>query len=243
MKGFFMKVEIWSDVACPWCYIGKRHFEEALGKFAHRDQIEVIWRSYQLDPNAPRTSEMTVNEMLANKYGVSIQQAAAMNERVSSIAAKAGLEYHLEKAHYGNTFDAHRLIHLASTHQLQDEMKERLFKAYFVEGLALGDTETLVSLATEVGIPADEARAALSDDAYADEVKADIKRARSLGIQGVPFFAVDEKYGVSGAQPAEVLHEVLEQAWAESHPLIKVASATQDADFCEGDSCVIPQDQ
>ena len=235
-----MKVEIWSDVACPWCYIGKRHFEEALGQFGHRDQVEVIWRSYQLDPNAPRTSELTMNEMLAKKYGVSTQQAAAMNDRVSTIAANTGLEYHLEKARYANTFDAHRLIHLASTHQLQDAMKERLFKAYFVEGLALGDTETLVTLATEVGIPAEEARAVLADDEYADEVKADIKRARNLGIQGVPFFAVDEKYGVSGAQPSEVLHEVLEQAWAESHPLIKIGNATEDAAFCEGDSCNIP---
>lgn len=235
-----MKVEIWSDVACPWCYIGKRHFEEALGKFEHGDQVEVIWRSYQLDPSAPRTSELTMNEMLAQKYGASIQQAAAMNDRVSGIAAQAGLEYHLEKARYGNTFDAHRLIHLASTHKLQDAMKERLFKAYFVDGLALGDTETLVTLATEVGIPADDARAVLADEEYADEVKADIKRARTLGIQGVPFFAIDEKYGVSGAQPAEVLHEVLEQAWAESHPLLQVVNATDDAAFCEGDSCNIP---
>jgi predicted DsbA family dithiol-disulfide isomerase len=234
-----MKIEIWSDVACPWCYIGKRRFESALAQFEHRDQIEVIWRSYQLDPNAPRTSEKTVNEMLAGKYGVSIAQAAAMNDRVSGLAAQDGLEYHLEQARYGNTFDAHRLIHLAATHHLQDKMKERLLRAYFTEGATLGDTETLVKLAVEVGIDANEARAVLNGDTYANEVQADVQRARRLGIQGVPFFAIDEKYGISGAQPSEMFRDALEQAWTESHPLIKVAGATQDAGSCDGDSCSI----
>ncbi|HZU00891.1 MAG TPA: DsbA family oxidoreductase, partial [Ktedonobacteraceae bacterium] len=235
-----MKVEIWSDVVCPWCYIGKRRFESALAQFEHRDQMEVIWRSYQLDPDAPRASEKTLNETLAEKYGVSMEQAAALNARVSGIAAQEGLEYHLEKAHHNNTFDAHRLIHLAAAHHLQDQMEERLFKAHFTEGAALGDVETLARFATEVGIDADEARAALESDAYADEVRADIQRARQLGIQGVPFFAIDEKYGISGAQSAEVIKEVLEQAWIESHPLIKVTSTAQDGGYCEGDSCALP---
>jgi predicted DsbA family dithiol-disulfide isomerase len=213
-----MKVEIWSDVACPWCYIGKRRFERALDHFAHRNQIEVIWRSYQLDPGAPRNPGKKVNEILASKYDVSLSQAAAMNDRVSAIAAQEGLEYHLEQARYSNTFDAHRLIHLAGTHHLQQDMEERLFKAYFTEGTALGETEALVQLAAEVGIDADEARAVLAKDDYADEVRADEQRARRLGIRGVPFFAIDEQYGVSGAQPSEVLREVLEQAWAATHP-------------------------
>lgn len=234
-----MKVEIWSDVACPWCYIGKRRIESALARFEHRDQVEIIWRSYQLDPTAPRTSEETVNEMLARKYGMSMKQAAAANERVSGLAAEEGLEYHLEKARHGNSFDAHRLIHLAASHHLQDAMEERLFKAYFTDGLAIGDTETLVKLASEVGIDPEEAQTVLSSDAYADEVRADIQKARRFGIQGVPFFAIDEKYGVSGAQPAEVLKEVLEQAWAEAHPLIQVSSSTQDANVCNDDSCSI----
>src|SRR6266700_734634 len=218
-----MKVEIWSDVACPWCYIGKRRIEGALAQFEHQDQVEITWRSYQLDPQAPRTSEETMNELLARKYGMSQKQAAAANDRVSGIAAQDGLEYHMEQVQYGNTFDAHRLIHLAATHHLQDEMEERFFKAYFTEGVKLGDVETLVKLATEVGIDAEEARTVLASDRYAHEVRADIQRARRLGVQGVPFFAIDEKYGVSGAQPAEVLKEVLEQAWAEAHPLIKVS--------------------
>ncbi len=220
-----MKVEIWSDVACPWCYIGKRRFESALAHFAHREQVEVTWRSYQLDPGAPRDPGQTVNEILAQKYGVHLSQATAMNERVSAIAAQEGLEYHLGQAKYGNTFDAHRLIHLAATHGLQQEAEERLFQAYFTEGRALGDAETLVQLVSEIGIGADEARAVLGSDAYADEVRADEQRARAFGIGGVPFFAVDERYGVSGAQPTELFGEVLERAWAESHPLIQVGSA------------------
>jgi predicted DsbA family dithiol-disulfide isomerase len=235
-----MKVDIWSDVACPWCYIGKRRIEKALAGFEHHDQVEVTWHSYQLDPDAPRISEQTVTEVLAQKYGRSLAQAAAMNERVSGIAAQDGLEYHLEKAQYGNTFDAHRLIHLAATHHLQDAMEERLFRAYFTEGAALGDTETLVKLASEVGLDADEAHTVLASAAYADEVRADIQKARRLDIQGVPFFAIDEKYGISGAQSSEVLKEVLEQAWIRSHPLTMVKSANQDdAGSCEGDSCAI----
>ena len=160
-----MNVEIWSDVACPWCYIGKRRFESALAHFAHREQVEVTWRSYQLDPRAPHNPQKTVNEVLAQKYGVSLSQAAAMNERVSAIAAQEGLEYHLEQARYGNTFDAHRLIHLAATHGLQQEAEERLFKAYFTEGRALGDAGTLVQLVSELGIDGDEVHAVLSSDA------------------------------------------------------------------------------
>ena len=157
---------------------------------------------------------------------------------MSAIAAQEGLEYHLEHAKYGNTFDAHRLIHLAAIHGLQQEAEERLFKAYFTEGRALGDAETLVQLISDIGIDADETRAVLGSDAYADEVRADEQRARALGVRGVPFFAVDERYGVSGAQPAELFAEVLERAWAESHPLIQVESATQDeAGSCDGESC------
>ena len=235
-----MKVEIWSDVACPWCYIGKRRSESALAQFAHRDQVEVTWRSFQLDPQAPRDSGQTVSEILARKYGVSLAQAEAMNGRVSALAAQEGLEYHLDKTQYGNTFDAHRLIHLAATRNLQDAVKERLFKAYFTEGARLDDAETLVRLVAEVGIDADEARAMLGTDAYADEVRADERRAQMLGIRGVPFFVIDEKYGVSGAQPSATLREVFEQAWAESHPLITVGGASEDdAGACDGDTCAI----
>jgi predicted DsbA family dithiol-disulfide isomerase len=235
-----MKVDIWSDVACPWCYVGKRRIEKALAEFEHGDQVEIVWHSYQLDPDAPAISHQTIAEVLAQKYGRSLAQAAAMNERVSGIAAQDGLEYHMEKVRYGNTFDAHRLIHLAATHHLQDAMEERFFRAYFTEGAALGDGATLVKLAGEIGLDTEEVRTTLAGDAYADEVRADIQRARRLGIQGVPFFAIDGKYGVSGAQSSEVLKKVLEQAWDESHPLSMVDAAHQeDAGACEGDSCAL----
>lgn len=234
-----MQVEIWSDVVCPWCYIGKRRFESALAGFKHRDQVEIVWKSFELDPNAPRTSEQALDEMLSKKYGMSREKAAAANARVTSLAAQEGLDYHLAQAHPGNTFDAHRLIHLAAAHGRQGEMKERLMHAYFTEGQPVGDVETLVKLAVEVGLDADEARAVLAGDTYADEVAADEREARQLGITGVPFFVIDEKYGISGAQPTELFQQALEQAWSESHPLIQVSSASQDAGSCDGDTCAI----
>ncbi|GHO65294.1 DSBA oxidoreductase [Ktedonobacter sp. SOSP1-52] len=235
-----MKVEIWSDVACPWCYIGKRHFEAALAEFPQREQVDVIWRSYQLDPNAPRDSKQTTGEALAKKFG-GPEKVKAMNERVTQVAAEAGLEYHLDTAIYDNTFDAHRLIHFAAHKNLQDEAKERLLKAHFTEGAAVSDINELVRLGTEIGLDADELRGALESDAYADEVKADFQRGSMFGVQGVPFFAIDEKYGISGAQPSQVFAEVLTKAWSESHPLINFSGSTQDAGVCEGDNCAIPQ--
>lgn len=237
-----MKVEIWSDVVCPWCYIGKRRFESALSAFAHRDDIEVMYRSFELDPTAPIDTGKSVSEMLSQKYGVSLEQAGAMNSRVTGIAAEEGLEYHLEKARHANTVKAHRLIHLAASKGRQNEAMERVMTAYFSEGENVGDTETLVRLAAEASLDADEVRAALESDAFADAVRADERRARMLGITGVPFFVIDERYGVSGAQPAELLLQVLEQAWAESHPLLTVTGASQVADMCEGDNCALPQD-
>lgn len=237
-----MKVEVWSDVVCPWCYIGKRRLESALTDFAYSDQVEVIYRSFELDSTAVVDSRKSVTEMLAEKYGVSLAQATAMNDRVTGIAAGEGLEYHLEKARHANTVKAHRLIHLAADKGQQNEALERVMTAYFSEGANVGDTETLVRLAVDAGLDADEARATLDGDAYADAVRADERRARMLGITGVPFFVVDERYGVSGAQPADLLLEVLEQAWGESHPLLKVTGASSDdVDSCEGDSCALPQ--
>lgn len=234
-----LQVEIWSDVVCPWCYIGKRRFEAALAAFKHRDGVEVRWRSFQLDPHAPQASEKTIVEMLAGKYGMSLERAAAANAHVSKLAAQEGLEYHLELAHPENTFNAHRLIHLADKHGLQDAMKERLMRAYFTEGQRVGETETLVRLASEVGLDVEEARAVLADDTYADEVSADEREAHLLGITGVPFFVVNEKYGISGAQPTEVFSKVLEQVWNETHPLIRVGADTDEESACEGDSCAI----
>ena len=234
-----MKVEIWSDIACPWCYIGKRRFESALAQFAQRDQVEVLWKSYQLDPTAPRMSEQSHDDLLAQKFGVSQEKIAQMNANMSELAEQEGLDYHFERVKSANTFDGHRLIHLAATHHLQDKMKEHLMHEYWTEGLALWDSEALVKLATEVGLDADEVRTTLESDAYADEVRADEEKARQIGVTGVPFFVIDEKYGVSGAQPAEVFSKVLAQTWAESHPLSKVTDSTPDAGSCEDGNCAI----
>jgi predicted DsbA family dithiol-disulfide isomerase len=211
-----MKVEIWSDIACPWCYIGRRRFEKALNQFEHSDQVEVVWRSFQLDPNAPRHYEGTVNDLLAQRYGMSKEKAASTNARVTALAALEGLDYHLERAHPVNSLDAHRLIHLAADHHLQSEMKERLQKAYFSDGLTISNADTLVQLAVEVGLDAGETRQMLESDAYTAAVHADIMRAQALGCNGVPFFVFDEKYAVSGAQPVELFSSALESTWADS---------------------------
>ena len=207
-----MKIEIWSDVICPWCYIGKRRFEMALANFAQRDSVQVIWRSFELDPQAPKQHPGTLEERLAHKYGVSLQQAAAMNARVTGVAKEVGLEYRLDYARPGNTFDAHRLLHFAAARQLGDHATERIMHAYFSEALPVGDRAALGRLAPEFGIAEKEALSMLESDAYADAVRADEERAASFGISGVPFFVFDEKSGISGAQPVEVFTEALQQA-------------------------------
>ena len=205
-----LTVEIWSDVVCPWCYVGKRRFEAALAQFP--GDVEVTWRSFELDPDAPPVREVSGPEHLAAKYGMSVDQARASNAQLTDLAAAEGLEYDLEHTRGGNTFDAHRLIHLAAAHDRQDAAKERLMRAYFSEREPIGDRETLVRLIAEVGIDPDEARAVLDGDAYADAVRADEALAARFGIRGVPFFVLDRRYGVSGAQPPELLLQALETA-------------------------------
>jgi predicted DsbA family dithiol-disulfide isomerase len=207
-----LTVEIWSDVVCPWCYIGKRRFEAAVAAFGH--EVDTVWRSFELDPGAPPTRDHTATEHLAAKYGMSVEQAQASHAQMTALAAQEGLEYHFDTARGGNSFDAHRLIHLAAAHGNQDEAKERLMRGYFTEGVAIGDREALVALAADIGLDADEARAALDGDAYADAVREDELLAQRIGIQGVPFFVLDRRLGVSGAQPAEVLVRAMEQACA-----------------------------
>jgi predicted DsbA family dithiol-disulfide isomerase len=210
-----MQIEVWSDVICPWCYIGKRRLEMALAKFPHWESVEVVWRSFELDPNSPQQPPGTLEEMLAQKYSVSAQEAAAMNARVTATAKEAGLEYRLADARPGNTFDAHRLLHFAASRQLGDVAAERLMHGYFSESLAVGDREALARFAPRFGIAETEALAVLKSDAYSKEVRADEARATHLGITGVPFFLIDEHLGVSGAQPVEVFSSALQQAWAE----------------------------
>lgn len=211
-----MKIEIWSDVLCPWCYIGKRRFETALAQFGHVDEIDVVWRSFQLDPNAPLKYDGTNTERLMQKYGVSREQSEAMQDNVAMLAAQEGLEYHMAGAKVTNSFDAHRLIHLAAAHDLQDEMKERLLKAHFVESMLISDEDTLVELAIEVGLDAEEVRQMLESDDFAEAVRADQYQAAVYGIRGVPFFLFDAKYGVSGAQTTAVFGRAFQKAWEES---------------------------
>lgn len=206
-----MQIEIWLDVICPWCYIGKRHFENALAQFGQRDSVNVIWRSFELDPDAPPQYPVSLEELLARKYGVSLQQAALMNARVTGIAHEAGLEYRLADARPGNTFDAHHLLHFAATRQLGGRAVERLMQAYFREGLAVSDRAALARIAPEFGIPESDALAMLESDDYSGAVRADETRAAELGITGVPFFLFDGKSGVFGAQPVEVFAEALQQ--------------------------------
>jgi predicted DsbA family dithiol-disulfide isomerase len=207
-----LTVEIWSDVVCPWCYIGKRRFEAALAEFPH--EVDTVWRSFELDPGAPATREHSATEHLAAKYGMSLEQAQASHAQMTELAAREGLEYHFDRARGGNSFDAHRLIHLAAAHDKQAEAQERVMRAYFTEGVAIADREQLVALAADIGLDPDDARSVLDSDAYADAVREDERLAQRIGINGVPFFVLDRRYGVSGAQPPELLVRALEQACA-----------------------------
>src|SRR3954447_5302146 len=175
-----MRVEIWSDIVCPWCYIGKRRFEAALAEFAHADDVEVVWRAFELDPSAPRLREGSLADHVARKYGMDAAQARASQERLTDLAAEEGVEFRFDRARPGNTFDAHRVVHLASVHGVQDAMKERLLAAYLTEGAPIGDPETLVALAAEIGLDPDEARAVVYGDRYAEAVRAEEGDAVSL---------------------------------------------------------------
>jgi predicted DsbA family dithiol-disulfide isomerase len=231
-----VKVEIWSDVVCPWCYVGKRRFEDALAGFEHRDQVEVIWRSFQLDPSGhPKPGDGDLVDRLARKYGVSRAQAQAMNDRVTGVANSVGLDMRLDKAVPANTFDAHRLIHLGAAHGLQHETKERLLRAYFIEGENVADPATLRRLGLEVGLPIDEVEALLADpDLYAAEVRTDAAEAGMLGANGVPFFVIDRRYGISGAQETALFTQALKQAWTEANPLTVLGAQSEDAAAADG---------
>ncbi len=242
-----MKVEIWSDVVCPWCYIGKRRFEAALARFPHRDAIEVEWKSFELDPTATSATEADGPQdadyagRIASKYGTDRGQAQGMLDSMTAAAAAEGLDFHFERAIRANTVDAHQVIHLAGLRGVQDEVKERLLLAYFTQGEAVGDRENLVRLAAEAGLDAADVRQALETNAYLDDVRRDEYEARQFGISGVPFFVVDRKYGVSGAQPPAAILQVLEQAWAESHPVptLTTIGAPSDAEACGPDGCAV----
>ncbi|CAA9222277.1 MAG: 2-hydroxychromene-2-carboxylate isomerase/DsbA-like thioredoxin domain [uncultured Blastococcus sp.] len=230
-----MHVEVWSDVVCPWCYIGKRRLESALEQFPHRDQVEVIWRSFQLDPSVPEGTTQATLPAVAAKYGISEEQMRGNFAHVEQLAAEEGLHYHLADGVSGNTLLAHELLHLAAEHGKANELRERLLHAYFEEQRSVFDIESLVPFAVEVGLDEDEVRAALSDRRYLAAVRQDGATAQQLGATGVPFFVVDRTYGAAGAQPAELLLSILEKAWAEANPLITVPAA----EGCSDASCAV----
>jgi predicted DsbA family dithiol-disulfide isomerase len=227
-------VEIWSDVACPWCYIGKRRFEAALAGFEHRDEVRVTWRSFELDPTAPHQREGDRAARLAEKYGMTIERARELEQHVSDVAATEGLQFRFDVARSGTTFDAHRIVHLAEDHGLQDPMKERLLRAYFTEGELISDHQTLARLAAEIGLPKDEVRETLASERYAQHVRDDERSANQLGISAVPTFVIDRALGASGAHPPDALLDLLRQGWASRAP---VPVVTGGGESCGVDGC------
>jgi predicted DsbA family dithiol-disulfide isomerase len=211
-----MKVEIWSDVMCPFCYIGKRKFEKALEQFPHKEEIEVIWKSFQLDPSLKTDAKTTVNQMLADKKGWTMEYAKEMNDHVSCIAKEVGLNYNLSEAVVANSFDAHRFSHLAKKYNLQNEAEERLFADYFTEGKNTADKDTIIQLGKDIGIDAELVNQMLVSNKYSEDVRNDMREAQQVGVKGVPFFLINDKYPISGAQESSTFLGALNQIWDEA---------------------------
>lgn len=231
-----LEVQIWSDIACPWCYVGKRRFEAALARFPHAADVHVQWRAFELDPRAPRVRpQQDYAERLASKYGMPREQAQTRVDQLVSVGAAEGLSLNFKDIQPGNTFDAHRLLHLAHEHGLQGQLKERLLRAYLSEGRPIGEHATLLLAAADVGLDVDLAQATLATDQYAREVRADEELARRLGITGVPFFVLDQQYAVEGAQPTELMLGALTRAHAELKELTPLAAA--EGAVCGPDGC------
>lgn len=211
-----MKVEIWSDVMCPFCYIGKRKFEHALQQFENKDKVEIVWKSFQLDPEMKTQADKNTHQYLAERKGWTLEYAKQVSRQVSTMAKDVGLDYDFDKAVVANSFNAHRVSHLAKKYALGDVMEEALFKAYFTEGKNIDDKQTLIQLGTGIGLKAAEMDEVLNSDLYAGEVEQDIMEAQQVGVRGVPFFVIDRKYAVSGAQPSDVFLGALNKAWDET---------------------------
>ncbi|WP_309093562.1 DsbA family oxidoreductase [Streptomyces sp.] len=237
-----MRVEIWSDIACPWCYVGKARFDKALREFPHGDEVEVVHRSFELDPGRAKDDVQPVIDMLTRKYGMSPAQAEAGEDNLGAQAAAEGLDYRTRGRDHGSTFDMHRLLHFAKEQGRQERLLDLLYRANFAdERSVFNDDERLVELAVAAGLEEQAARAVLADPrAYADDVRADEREAAQLGAGGVPFFVLDRKYGVSGAQPAEVFTRALAQAYGDRAPLETVDGADTDG-ACGPDGCAVPQ--
>jgi len=235
-----MRIEIWSDVVCPWCYIGKRRLEEALAGFPHRDEVEIVWRSFELDPTAPQVATESIASALGRKYGGGEAAGRQMVEQMQGVAQEVGLDFSAyPEAKRVSTVDAHRVLHAAG--DLRGDLKEALLRAYFVEVRDVADHDELVAIATSVGLAEDHVRRVLASDEHRADVEADVEAARDLGAGGVPFFVIDRRFGISGAQPVEVFTQALEQAHAAASPLISVGSDSRgDSDggaVCGPDGC------
>ena len=233
-----LKVQIWSDVMCPFCYIGKRKIEEAISQFDNKDSIEIEWKSFELDPRFVATSGETIADHLAEKYGRDIDWAQSMLENTTQTAKSNGLDFHFEKAILANSLNAHRLLHLAKKHNRSNELKELLFKAYFTEGKNVNDWNTLEEIGQKAGLHIDEIKQLIDTDTYTKEVRQDEQEAQSIGVTGVPFFVFDNKYAVSGAQPTEVFLKTLEKAWEEGSFETKLKlQNTSDENSCDINGC------
>lgn len=237
-----MRIDIWSDVACPWCYIGKRRLEKALDGFEHRAEVEIHWRSFQLDPGAPAqpNPDVSMAAALGGKYGGGEQAGQQMIDRMEAVAAEEGLLFRLSAAQRASTVDAHRVLHAATAVSLsqQASLKEALLKAYFIDSENTADHEVLVRISVEVGLDEEEVRRVLGSSQYADEVEADLDQAADYGIGGVPFFVLDEKFAISGAQPVEVFTDALQRAWAAGRPTLENIGSVGD-DACGPDGCAV----
>jgi predicted DsbA family dithiol-disulfide isomerase len=228
-----MKIEIWSDVMCPFCYIGKRRFEDALQKTGHGNDIEIEWKSFQLNPDMVTDTTINIDQYLADIKGFSLDRAKELNNHVTQMAAEAGLTYNFDRAVVANSFNAHRFSHLAKKHGKGDAAEEQLFKAYFTDGKNIDDIATLIELGTAIDLDATEIKTVLESNTYAADVKHDVAEARQLGISGVPFFVMNRKYGVSGAQAVPVFEETIEKAFAEWQQ----ENPKPSLQIIEGDSC------
>ena len=238
-----MRIEIWSDIACPWCLIGKRRLESALSRVAHAEEIELVYRSFLLDPSSPPVPDgQTTAEHLGHKYGGGAAAGQQMVDRMEAVAAEEGLLFRLGEAQRVRTVDAHRLLHLALDEggpALQGSLKEELLAAYMLRAENVADHDTLRRTADKVGLSSARVEELLAGQDYADAVEADIREAAALGATGVPFYVIDRKYGVSGAQPADTFVQVIEKAWAEQQPVLQHVSGQGDDTACGPDGCAI----
>jgi predicted DsbA family dithiol-disulfide isomerase len=232
-----MKIELWSDFACPFCYIGKKRFEQALESFPHKDQVEVIFKAYQLDPNAPKVMKESPEATFAKGHRMSVEQAKERFQMFKEQAKTVGLTYNYDIIQMTNSFDAHRLAKWANKFDKEYQLTNRLMKAYFTDGLNIAEFDTLVDLAGEVGLDKKEARKILESNEFAKEVRDQIMEGQQIGVQGVPFFVLNRKYGVSGAQPVEYFRQVLEKLWEEEKPKFESIEGAEKGAVCNDETC------